>query len=152
MSATFHVQKLHLPARGGLNKIAWIPSLVSGHPSQQKSKLQRFEHLTVGYVAVAAGVLELLLLFIGFSVSLPCAPLVDRTAYLMSGSVQYLICDTDVDIMGCLCQIAGAVTGRVFSMCASIQCILHWVQDEALHLVRKLGGFQISIRINVLQH
>lgn len=109
--------------RGGLNKLAWIPSLVSGHPSQQKFKLQRFEHLTVAYVAVAAGVLELLLLTTGFSFSLPCAPSLDRAASVMSGSVQYLICDTDVDVVGCLCQIAGAVTGRVFSMCASIQCI-----------------------------
>lgn len=77
--------------------------------------------------------MELLLLFFGFSVSLPFAPSLNRAASLTSGSVQYLICDTDVDIMGCLCQIAAGVTATVFSMCASIQCVLHWLQVEFLH-------------------
>lgn len=77
--------------------------------------------------------MELLLLFVGCSVSSPFAPSRDGAASLTIGSVQYLICDTDVDKMGCLCQIAAAVTARVFSVCASIQCVLHWLQDGFLH-------------------
>lgn len=76
--------------------------------------------------------MELLLLFNGFSVSC-CAPLLHRAASLTRGSVWYLIRDTDMDITGCLCQIAAAATARVFSMRVSIQCVLHWVQDEFLH-------------------
>lgn len=77
--------------------------------------------------------MELLLLFVGFSVSLPFAPSLNRATSLTIASVQYPICDTDVDIMGCLCQIAAAVTARVFTMCAGIQRVLHWLQDEFLH-------------------
>lgn len=68
--------------------------------------------------------MELLLLLVVFPVSLPFATSLNGAASLTVGSVQYLICDTDVDITGCLCQVAAAVTARVFSMCASIQRVL----------------------------
>ena len=61
------------------------------------------------------------------------APSLNGAASLAGGSVQCLISNTGVEIMGSLCQVAAAVTARLFSMCAGIQSVLHWLQDGFLH-------------------